>query len=256
MAIKLHQRRVTREYLGVLNESYEERDISTVQRGVITRKPKREKDRKWLGKWRPITVHKIILTDIPNRLRSVFDSMISTEQKGFVWRRYTGEMQGWSMIDYTVLPQNMPLSLIIGKSWKGFGTVSRTLIFYCLQLFGYGQLFVRWIEPMYGYLSVRILQNGNLTKFLPMPRGCRQALLLLVSFSSLKLKFSMWQNDLIKKRKFNGKEYKRGWYADVTEYFLDETQESLATTTETMKHCNSALRLKVNINIYWYRLVL
>ena len=250
--------------LQAVNESYDDGEFSTVQReGVITCIPKTDKDRKYLKNWRPITLlntlYKIASTCIANRLKTVMDSIISTEQKGFMKGRYIGEniRLVYDLLHYAS-KKRIPGLLMLVDFEKAFDTISRNFIFDCLYLFGFGQSLIRWIKTLYKYSSARVLQNGYLTKSIPISRGCRQgdpiaSFLFLIGAEILHA--LCHQNDKIRGIRLNEKEHKIAQYADDTEFFLDGTEESLKATIETLKYFESISGLKVNMEktrLIWF----
>ena len=242
--------------LLAINESYDDGEFSFVQReGVITCVPKAEKDRKFLKNWRPITllntIYKIASTCIANRLRTVMDSIISIEQKGFMKGRYIGENTRliYDLLHYTST-QNIPGLLMLVDFEKAFDTISRRFIFDCLHLFGFGLSFIRWIETLNKYSSARILQNGYLTKSLSISRGCRQgdpiaSFLFLIGAQVLNILCN--ENDQITGIKLNENEFRIAQYSNYNEFLFDGTEKSLAATIDMLKYFESISGLKINI---------
>ena len=68
---------------------------SSLRQGAIKLIPKPGKDRNLVQNWRPITllsvIYKIISATIANRIKSVLDHLINSNQCGFIPNRYIGE---------------------------------------------------------------------------------------------------------------------------------------------------------------------
>ena len=64
--------------------------------GIISIIPKGDKDKRYLSNWRPLTLldtlHKLISGCIAERIKPVLDTLIHSDQKGFVAGRYIGEV--------------------------------------------------------------------------------------------------------------------------------------------------------------------
>ena len=70
--------------------------LSVTQRlGIITLIPKGDKDKTYLKNWRPLTllnsIYKMVSGVIAERIKPALDTIIHSDQKGFVAGRYIGE---------------------------------------------------------------------------------------------------------------------------------------------------------------------
>ena len=82
--------------LRSINYGYETGSLSITQKqGVITCLPKSDRDRNYLKNWRPISllnvVYKLASTVLANRMKTVLDSLIHEDQKGFISGRCISE---------------------------------------------------------------------------------------------------------------------------------------------------------------------
>ena len=79
-----------------INYAFNNGEVSIDQkRGLITLIPKKDKDRLFLKNWRPIallnTDYKIMAKALANRIKSVIDALIDSDQTGYLKGRYIGE---------------------------------------------------------------------------------------------------------------------------------------------------------------------
>ena len=78
------------------NHAFENGDMPISQkRGIISLLPKKDKDKKYLKNWRPISLlnndYKIVTKALALRLEKVLPTIITPNQTGYVKGRYRGE---------------------------------------------------------------------------------------------------------------------------------------------------------------------
>ena len=79
-----------------INYAFENGEMSISQkRGIISLIPKKDKDKKYLKNWRPISLlnndYKIVTKALALRLEKVLPAIISSNQTGYVKGRYISE---------------------------------------------------------------------------------------------------------------------------------------------------------------------
>ena len=79
------------------NYAFENGDVSISQkRGIISLIPKKDKDKKYLKNWRPISLlnndYKIVTKALALRLEKLLPTIISPNQTGYVKGRYIGDI--------------------------------------------------------------------------------------------------------------------------------------------------------------------
>ena len=69
---------------------------------------------------------------------------------------------------------NIPgISLFIDFE-KAFDSLEWNFMFKCLEIFGFGQSLVRWVETFYSNVSSCIINNGSFSANFELSRGVRQ----------------------------------------------------------------------------------
>ena len=242
--------------LRSINYGYETGSLSITQKqGVITCLPKSDKDRNYLKNWRPISllnvVYKLASTVIANRMKTVLDSLIHEDQKGFISGRCISENV---RLIYDVLfetkNQELPGLILSVDFEKAFDTVSWEFIEKVLKYFNFGPSFISWIKLFQKGSESCIIQNGFMSDFLKLKRGCRQGdpvspyvFILCAEILGKMLR----QNENVKGIIINTKELLLSQYADGTQIFLDGTEDSLRAALEVLDRFYAISGLKINI---------
>jgi len=242
--------------LRAINEAYDTGIFSTTQRrGVITCLPKPQKDRSLLSNWRPITllstVYKMASKCISNRIQTVIDTLIHTDQTGFLkGRNISDNVRLLYDILHETKEQNLPGAILLIDFEKAFDSVSLPFILSTMQRFGFKDSIQKWVKLFYEDINACIIQNGYLSQSFPINRGCRQGdpiapyiFLLSVEVMGQMIR----ENDGIRGINLYGKEYKICQYADDTQFILDGSDASLRTTLNTLHDFFKMSGLKVNI---------
>ena len=188
---------------------------------------------------------------ISNRLKIVLHNLIHEDQKGFIAGRFIGEN---IRLIYDVLfetkNQNIPGLLLSIDFEKAFDTVSWKFISKTLDYFNFGDSVKKWIKLFQNGAESSILQNGFISEFFYLKRGCRQGdpispyiFLLCAEILGQMVR----KNENIKGIKINNKEYKISQYADDTELLLDGSEKSLRNTLEMLYTFYNMSGLKINI---------
>ena len=243
--------------LQSLNYGYRNGSLSITQKqGVITCIPKQNKSRINLKNWRPISllnvIYKLASAVISNRLKKVLDNIINENQKGFIAGRFLGENV---RLIYDVLfeskKQNLPGLLLSIDFEKAFDTVSWKFIMKVLDYFNFGNSIKSWVGLFQKGSETCILQNGFMSNFFSLRRGCRQGdpispyLFILCAEILGKM---VRKNKEIKGISINGKEYKLSQYADDTQLILDGTEKSLKAALNLLKQFYIMSGLKINVD--------
>ena len=149
------------------------------RRGVITLIPKPEKDLRYLANWRPISLlntdYKILAKALANRLQTVLNNIIDTDQSGYIKNRYIGDNIRTiaDVIDYCKI-FNKPGIIALLDFQKAFDSISWPFIHKTLASFNFGDNFQKWIKLLYSNISSCVTNNGHTTRFFPVERGVRQ----------------------------------------------------------------------------------
>ena len=223
--------------LRSINNGYSTGQLSTTQKqGIITCIPKDDKLKKFLKNWRPLTlldtVYKIASGTIANRIKLVLDKSISKDQTGFIKVRYIGEKNiclVYDMLQHTE-QNDIPGLLLLIDFEKAFDSLSWSFIQKALKFLSFGYSIRRWIKVFQNGISSAVIQNGNLSSFFSISRGCRQGdplspyiFIICAEFLSNKVR----NNKAIKGIHINQSEHKISQYVDDTSVFLDGSEKSL-----------------------------
>ena len=242
--------------LRSLNYAYRFGQLSVTQKqGVITCLPKPNKNRHFLKNWRPISllnvVYKLASSVIANRIKTVLDSLILEDQKGFMSGRFIGEN---IKLIYDILfetkQQEIPGLILSIDFEKAFDTVSWKFIDKVLTYFNFGPSIKSWIHLFQNDSESCIIQNGFLSDFLKLKRGCRQGdpispyIFILCAEILGKM---IRKNEKLKGITINGKEFRLSQYADDTQIFLNGTEESLRETLSVLDMFYHMSGLKINM---------
>ena len=149
----------------------------TQKQGVITCLPKPNKSRHYLKNWRPISllnvVYKLASSVISNRLKTILDKLINQDQKGFIAGRFIGENV---RLIYDVLfetkHQDIPGMILSIDFEKAFDTVSWKFMKKVLEYFNFGPSVISWISIFQNGSESCIIQNGFMSEFFNLKRGC------------------------------------------------------------------------------------
>ena len=242
--------------LRSLNMGYRTGNLSVTQKqGIITCLPKPNKNRHFLKNWRPISllnvVYKLASAVIANRIKVVLNSLIHEDQKGFISGRFISENV---KLIYDILfetkSQNLPGLILSVDFEKAFDTVSWKFIEKVLDYFNFGPSVKSWIKLFQNGSESCIIQNGHMSDFLQLKRGCRQGdplspyIFILCAEILGKL---IRKNKTLKGIIINGKEFRLNQYADDTQIFLDGTEKSLKETLSILNLYYKMSGLKINI---------
>ena len=239
-----------------MNEGFARGTLSVTQsQGVLSILPKGDKPREFLKNWRPIallnTSYKLLSSCIANRLKSVLHFLIHENQKGFMKGRYIGEN---TRLIYDVLYETQnkknPGILLLIDFEKAFDSVSWKFINNTLRFLNFGPDLIQWINVLNDNARLCVTQNGFLSQFFQIGRGCRQGdpvSSYIFNLCAEIMGLLIRQNKDIKGIQI-GKEVKLLQYADDTVIFLDGSEKSLKSTLDLLFQFAKYSGLKPNIS--------
>lgn len=242
--------------LKSLNYAYNSGSLSITQRqGIITCLPKPNKSPFYLKNWRPISllnvVYKLASTVIASRLKTVLQKIIHEDQKGFIAGRFIGEN---IRLIYDILfetkQQEIPGLLLSIDFQQAFDSVSWKFIDKTLDYFNFGPSFKKWIKIFQNGAESCILQNGHMTEYFCLQRGCRQGDPIspyIFILCAEVLGHMIRKDNSIRGITINEKHFKLSQYADDTQVFLDGSEQSLKNTLENLNFFYLMSGLKINI---------
>ena len=163
-----------------LSFAHEPEVLSTEQkRGIISLIPKKNTDRLSLHNWRPITLlnvdYKILTKALALRLKRIIPDIIFTDQTGYIAGRYIGTNLRTieDIISYTDTTGEPGLLLALDFQ-KAFDSVSWSSIAEALKLYGFGDMYIRWVQTVYQDSETCVSNNGFTSMWFNPKRGTRQ----------------------------------------------------------------------------------
>ena len=141
-------------FLNVFRTAKLKNELSTSQRqAVIKLIEKKDKDKRFIKNWRPISLlnvdYKIISKALASRLKKIIPNLISSQQTAYVENRFIGE-SGRLIADITEITDilNKEGFLVTTDIEKAFDSLDHTFVISLLKKFGLGNNFVSWIETL------------------------------------------------------------------------------------------------------------
>jgi len=260
---KVFWNQICNPLVNSLNHSYEKGELSVSQkRGIITLLPKKDKSPLYLKNWRPISLlnvdYKILTKVLATRMKKILDNIINNDQTGFLKGRYIGENVRLllDIIEYTNL-ENIPGFAFIIDFVKAFDKIKWNCIHKSLSYFGFGPIFLKWIEIIYTGVTSCVTNNGYASEFFSIFKGVRQGCclspylyLVCGELLSHAIRVSEKINGIKVNTCFDGtqinSDIKVSQYADDTVIYIDGTEESLYETIVLLDKFSEFSGLKVN----------
>ena len=156
------------------------KELSTSQRqAVIKLIEKKDKDKRFIKNWRPISLlnvdYKIISKALASRLKKVLPNLVSPQQTAYVKNRFIGK-SGRLIADIIEITDilNKEGFLVTMDIEKAFDSLDHTFLISVLKKFGFGNNFVNWIETLISKQESCVINGGNTTQYFHLERGARQ----------------------------------------------------------------------------------
>lgn len=162
-----------------LNFAYQVGELSISQKRGILNLLYKKNDKTLLSNWRPISLlntdYKILAHVLSNRLKTVLNKLINTDQSGYLKGRNISFnirlIQ--DVIDY--FEQNEQEGAILFLDFqKAFDTVSHQFLENVLVKFNFGKSFIRWVQIMYNKAESCVSNNGWTSRPFHIQKGIRQ----------------------------------------------------------------------------------
>ena len=164
------QKDFTWHLIQCLNYSFQEGEMSSSQKqAVITLIEKKDRDKRYIKNWRPISLlnvdAEILSKVLATRIKRVIHKLISNEQSAYVLGRHiTDAIRSVSDLLYYADQNNLYGYLVSVDMEKAFDSVDHTFIISTLRKYGFGPNFTQWIKVLLNK-HVRHLQMMQLTWF-------------------------------------------------------------------------------------------
>ena len=208
-------------------------ELSVSQRqAVIKLIEKRDKDKRYIENWRPVSLlnvdTKILSKCLASRFIPVLPSLISSDQTAYVKGRYIGEsIRLISDILDSTCKYNIPGYILTVDLKKAFVSIDYVFLCACLKKFSFGENFLSWVSILLKNNESCVSNGGHTTKYFPLMRGARQgdpisAYLFIIV---LEVFFAMIRsNNNIKGLQILGFCFLLTAYADDSTFFVSDMQ--------------------------------
>ena len=116
-------------------------------------------------------MYKLISATLANRLKPILDKIVGISQKAYIPGRYIAECtRNTHDLFAHAKDKNLPGMLMLVDFEKAFDSVSFSFIITTLNMFGFGEVFIRWITIILGMKEGHCFQavtvvNGNYTLY-------------------------------------------------------------------------------------------
>jgi hypothetical protein len=229
-------------------------ELSASQRQAIIRLiEKKDKDKKFIKNWRPISLLntdlKIISRALALRLKSVLPDVISSKQTAYVKNRFIGE--GARLIsDILEVTNTLNIEgyMITIDFEKAFDSLNHTFLIEALKKLQFPNNFIEWIQIFLNKQESCVINNGTTTKYFSLEAGARQgdpisAYLFIIAIEALFI--SIEQNNNVKPLKLFDHSFLYTAYADDATFFLSDS-ESIKYLVQELKNFSKYSGLSPN----------
>ena len=168
---------VKKLFLASIHKAFLNQELSTSQKqAVIKMLEKKDKDKRFIKNWRPISLlntdMKIISKVLSTRIKGVLPYLISSNQTAYVKNRFISE-SGRLISDILEIAKTLALEgfLVTIDIEKAFDSVNHCFLLQILRKFGFGIDFVSWIKTILKNQESCIINSGKTTKYFKLERG-------------------------------------------------------------------------------------
>jgi len=242
-----------RPFMAMVNESFlKEKLPTTLNQAVLTLIFKKG-EQNLLKNYRPISItnydYKIIAFVLVRRLQKVINTLIHTDQSGYIKGRFIGNSARYILDFFEYCEKYNTPGVILNLDFeKVFDRLEWNFMFETLRAMNFGDKFTKWIHILYNKPVVIVKNNGWLSKSIFVERGIRQgcpisALLFILSIELMAI--NIRHNDNIKGMNIKGKEKKLSQYADDSTLTLTE-MSSIGEAIDTINRFCAVSGMKLN----------
>jgi hypothetical protein len=185
-------------------------------------------------------------------MKNVLPDIIGHDQKGFIKGRFIGENTRllYDVMEYLIHSKKVGLLLLIDFE-KAFDSLKFSYIREILKTYNFGETFISWFNLIYKDVRSCVINNGFVSEFFKVNRGCRQGdpwspYLFILSVEPLAQ--AIKNNRAINGINIKNDIYKIGQYADDTFLLLDGTEQSLRKCLLLLERYANCSGLKLNID--------
>ena len=228
-------------------------ELSISQRQAIIKLiEKKNKDKRFIANWRPISLlnvdTKILSKSLASRFIPILPTIISADQTAYVKGRYIGESIRLISDILECSDKNKVAGYLLTVDLeKAFDSVDHTFLISCLKKFGFGTSFLSWISILLKKNESCVSNGGRTTKYFSLNRGARQGDPIAAYFFIIVLEifFIMVRSkDSIKKLQILDFEFILSAYADDTTFFIaDISSVTIILSTFNDFACFSGMKI-------------
>ena len=207
--------------------------LSISQRqAIIKLLEKKEKDKRFIENWRPISLlnvdTKIISKALAKRLKDVLPDIIAHDQTAYVKGRFIGESTRL-ISDILEVTDTFHIEgfIMTADIEKAFDSMDHQFLISALRKFGFGEYFIEWIKVMLNRNESCVINGGTTSKYFELQRGARQGdpIAAYLFIICLEIYFIMARKDEhIKKLDIFGFNFLLSAYADDTTFFVQDLE--------------------------------
>lgn len=152
---KCYATELTPLLLSMYNEAFVKGELpATLSKALITLVLKKEKDPCYCKNYRWISLipldAKILSKILSNRLEKVMTSLVHEDQVGFIQRRSCADnIRRFINIMWAVSNSNSTIAAVSLDTEKAFDRVEWGFLLKTLEIFGFGDIFIKWIRLLY-----------------------------------------------------------------------------------------------------------
>ena len=243
--------------MEVYNYSFTQGELPISQRrGIISLIPKKDRDGLLIKNYRPITLlsvdYKIIAKCIATRLKTVLDSLIHTDQSGFLKGRHIGSniRSTIDILQYTT-DNKLPGAILLLDIEKAFDSLERAFMMKTLERFNFGDNILQWVHTFYAERTSRIMNYGHLSEPVDLERGVFQGcplspyifLIAIETFAT-----ALRQNRTFQGIKIGNREKRISLYADDAIVFTRGDDLSLSSLFDLLDIFGRVSGCKTNMS--------
>ena len=227
---------IKKPFLASVREGFLNEELSiSQQQAVIKLIEKRDRDKRLIKNWRPISLlntdTKLVSKALAMRLKQVIPSLVSYNQTAYVENRFIGE-NGRLISDILEITKQTEIEgyLLTIDIEKAFDSVNHFFLLHSLKEYGFGKQFLQWIRTILKNQQSCVLNGGITTPYFKLERGTRQGdpisaylfiLVLEIFFKIVK------ENPNIKGLNIFNHEFLYSAYADDTTFFIKDKTSAL-----------------------------
>ena len=247
---------VKEPFINSIKEAKVKQKLSSSQRqAVIKLIEKKNKDKRCIENWRPISLlnvdYKILSKALASRLKKILPTLITSQQTAYISNRYIGE-NGRLISDIIEMTEKLNIGgfLVAMDIEKAFDSLDYTFLLSVLKKIGFKEQFINWIQILINSQESCVLNAGTTTPYFCLCKGARQGdpispylfiLALEVLFILIK------ENKFIKGINIFEYSYLYTAYADDTTFFLKD-EHSIHELVNTFNIYSTFSGLKPNFS--------